>query len=231
MADYDAGDITERERLAAQRQRAIAKSNVNSVTDEAERQMATYDMADAQNASLADVQRKQAGRKTEADRFEANRQLQNASLGLLGTFGPAANGSTITNFMNMLANRNDADNSVYWQQHADNLNTINNAEQESINQNQINRANTGATTEKAIRDIVNDLVADITNTNPNLYEDINPNDYGASDLYNKYDLTNPKLANLSGYIMPENAEQNVRNRRNTLQRNDYFSRLINGYNR
>lgn len=236
MADYDAGDITDRERLAASRQKEIARFNRDSITDstygQLPQQLRNYDQADRQNARLRDVQLKQISRKNETDRFEAQRQLQNAALGLFGSMDQGMNSSTVGNAMKMLRNRNDSDNTTYWQQLMDNQNTVRNAYEEAANQNQVARNDTIVNASKAIRDLEGDLAANLSNINPNLY--VSPGT-GEGVLYaweggpgeqRKAD----HLAQLSGYIMPANAEQAVRGQRNKIQRNDYFGKLMNQFN-
>lgn len=238
MADYDSGEITERERLAAQRQKEIAEFNRNSISDptygQLANQLANYDQANRQNAALRDVQFRQSGRKAEADRFEANRNLQNAALGLFGSLGnQAMNSSTLGNTMSMLRDRNDADNSTYWQQLTENRNAVQNAYDESYNQNQVAKNDVITNAAKAIRDIESDLAANLSNINPNLYVAPGTGE-GVLNAWNPgpYEQrVDDHLAQLSGYIMPENAEQNVRPNRNTLRRNDYFSQLVNQFNR
>jgi len=231
MADYDSGEITERERLAAQRQKNIASFNAQAVRNQLDRQLANYDQANKQNAALRDVQLGQIGRKTEADRFEAARNLQNAALGLLGSMNQGMNGSTIGNAMYMLNNRNDADNSIYWQQHTDNANQVNNAYQEALNQNQVAKNDAVTNAAKALQDLEADLSANLSNINPNLY--VAPGtgnaNFKSNELYSEKSVK-PNLAKLSGYLMPENTEQNVRNKRNKLLGNDYFSNMINKFN-
>ena len=360
MADYDEGEVTEREELAADRQKGIADYNANTLkktakynretakniaswssgmqnklagknaaqtTDVAKynakatrnqlgNQFDTYDFANRQNASLRDTQFKQASRKSEAERFEAQRQLQNAALGLFGTMNQAMNGSTVGNTMRMLENRNDADNSTYWQNLQDNRNAIQNAYDESYNQNQVAKRDAAVNALKALQDIqgdlssnlgniqsdlfanlVNirgdlltnvgnnrgdlyanlrnlqgDLAANLNNINPNLYEDpsnikVPESGYKIPDNWSRIgtmqnssgnmtknpiykapgsnaairsleDMTQNDInsvrehnATLLDYIMPANAEQNVRDDRNVLARGDYFSDLINGFNR
>lgn len=239
MADYDAGEITDRERLAAERQKEIARFNRDSITDstygQLTQQLKNYDQADRQNARLRDVQLKQISRKNETDRFEAQRQLQNATIGLLGSMGnQAMNSSTIGNTMSMLRNRNDSDNTTYWQQLMDNQNTVRNAYEEAANQNQVARNDAIINASKAIRDLEGDLSANLSNINPNLY--LSPGTTSESVLYaweggpgeqRKAD----HLAQLSGYIMPANAEQAIRSQRNRVQRNDYFGNMLNRFNR
>lgn len=371
MADYDSGEITARERKAAERQKEIAnfsdytltntadwnkgsannieswneanqrnlasknagntsqiaQYNAGATRDQLNRQLANYDFANRQNQSLRDTQFKQASRKSEAERFEAQRNLQNAALGLFGTMNQAMNGSTVGNTMRMLENRNDADNSVYWQQLQDNRNAIQNAYDESVNQNNVAKRDAAINAIKALQDIQGDLsanlnniqtdlwgnignlrsdlftnisniggdlfanrsnlradtAANLNNINPNLYEgpwgiggmrwgggqrspfdsnlgnyidasgyaipsnmkdifaNVNSGIYKApgsnatisgyqTEANNKLNAVGQNNATLLDYIMPANAEQNVRNRRNTLRGNDYYSQLINGFN-
>lgn len=374
MANYDKGETTDREKLAAGRQKDIAKYNDNTLQDVAEYNRATarnmaswnsgiqnklanknaqqttdvaeynaantrkqfgsqydnYNFANRQNKALRDTQFKQASRKSEAERFEAQRNLQNAALGLFGTMNQAMNGSTVGNTMHMLQNRNDADNSTYWQQLQDNRNAIQNAYDESVNQNQVAKRDAAINALKAIRDLQGDLssnlgniqndlfanlanirgdlltnvgnivgdryaaqrnlrgdlAANLNNINPNLYESPDSNialtSEGSSGAIGKitvpstgYEIpdnltriatmqdssgnmtknpiykapgsnskmsgyeneiiealngTNENNARLLDYIMPANAEQNVRGKRNKLRSNNYFSRLINGFN-
>lgn len=299
LADQNA-DIDQRN---ANRTSSIAEYNANATKSQLDQQLANYDFANRQNASLRDVQFKQASRKSEAERFEAERQLQNAAIGLLGSMNQAMNGSTTGNAMKMFANRNDSDNSTYWQQLQDNRNAIQNAYDESFNQNQVAKRDAAINAIKALKDIGSGLASDLNNINNewlnnllnirsdrlstvsnaendyytntrnlrgdlaanlnNIAQDLYkapaelamPSGYNVPDwaktMYDKFykapgsnstitnlqnqaqsQLNNVKQNNatLLDYIMPANAEQNVRGKRNTLRRNDYFSRLINDFN-
>lgn len=170
MADYDNAEVTERERLAAQNQIALAKYNADTSRNQLAQQLANYDMSDKQNRRLADVQLRQNSRKTEADRFDAMRDLQNSALGLFGSMNQAMNGSTTGNAMYMLGNRNDKDNMNYWTQHQTNQNAVENAYDESVNQNNLARNEAASTTEAAIRNMEADLAANLNNINPKLYQ-------------------------------------------------------------
>lgn len=139
MADYDKGEVTDRERLAAERQKEIQGYNAQSTRNQLQQQLGNYDFANRQNRSLADVQLKQNSRKTSSDRFEAQRDLQNAALGLMGSMNQAMNGSTLGNLMRMLENRNDKDNNTYWTQHQVNQDQVENSYTEAFNQNNVAR--------------------------------------------------------------------------------------------
>lgn len=336
----------------AQNTNRISEYNAGATRQQLGNQLGNYDFANSQNADLRDTQLTQAGRKSEAERFEAQRQLQNAALGLFGSMNQAMNGSTIGNAMSMLRNRNDSDNSTYWQTLQDNVNAVQNAYDESYNQNQVAKRDAAISAIKSLQDINSDLssnlnnvqtdllsdigtmrgdlfsnlsniesdlftnrrnlrgdlAANLNNVNPNLFFDptgntktklenqlaalqakknksrsdknkiselkeqiknlpssplgdvgINTAGYaipgdkadifsgryssiykapGTNAAINRYQneaqslLDNVKQndTRVLDYIMPESAEQNVINRRNRLGGNDYFSRLINGFN-
>lgn len=336
----------------AQNTSRISEYNAGATRQQLGNQLSNYDFANRQNADLRDTQLTQAGRKSEAERFEAQRQLQNAALGLFGSMNQAMNGSTIGNAMSMLRNRNDSDNSTYWQTLQDNRNALQNAYDESYNQNQVAKRDAAISAIKSLQDINSDLssnlnnvqtdllsdigtmrgdlftnlsniqsdlitnrrnlrgdlAANLNNVNPNLFfdptgntktklenqlaelqakknksksdknkiselkeqiknlpssplKDVETNTAGYSipgdkaDIFsgryssiyqapgtnaaiNRYQNEAQNLLNnvkqndtrVLDYIMPESAEQNVVGRRNRLGGNDYFSRLINGFN-
>jgi len=247
MADYDAGEITDRERKAAQNQTAISGQNVRDVQNQLKRQLANYDYADAQNRALADTQLRQNSRKTSADRFEAQRDLQAATLGLLGSMGSAMNGSTTGNLMRLLENRNDKENNTYWAQHQTNQDQVENAYQDSLNQNNVARRDAMQSAEKAIRDIESDWAANMNNINPNLFQQGAIGGNGALSSVTAWtpDKAQQNNAPISGYVIPDNRAvrnerttaqptptnaRNVGAVRNTMGGNDYFSQLMNRFN-
>lgn len=233
MADYDAGEVTERERLAAERQKAIQGFNAQSTKNQLDQQLANYDFANRQNRALADVQRDQNSRKTSSDRFEAQRDLQNAALGLFGSMNQAMNGSTLGNLMRMLEDRNDKENNTYWTQHQVNQDQVENSYDEAVNQNNVAKNDAAISAEKALRDSQADLAANLSNINPNLYEA--PGEGSANlgaDGYAASKQVAENNAKISGYMMPDNSAQAAQDvaPRNQLKRDDYFSRLVNGFN-
>ena len=230
MADYDAGELTDRERLAGENQVTIAKRNADDVRNQLRQQLETYDFANRQNRALADTQIKQGQRKTESDKFEASRDLQNAAIGLLGSMGPAAmNGSAVYNFMRMLENRNDKDNNVYWTQEETNRDQVENSYQDSFNQNNVAKRDAVTSADKALRDIESALSANLNNINPNLFVEPGTGDanLNSGDVWTGAGDIKQNNAMISGYLMPDNRSGAPRNR---LQGNDYYSRLINGFN-
>lgn len=230
---YDEGEVTERERLAAEKQKEIAAYDANAVRTQLAQQLANYDFANRQNRRLADVQLKQNSRKTSSDRFEAQRDLQNAALGLMGSMNQAMNGSTLGNLMRMLEDRNDKENNTYWAQHQVNQDQVENSYDDSVNQNNVAKRDAAANSEKALADIESNLAANLNNINPNLYEAPGTGSaaLGASGTAaaNQVAENNAKL---SGYVMPDNSAQAARDvaPRNRVGGTDYFARLVNRFN-
>lgn len=256
MADYDSGEITPRERQAAKNQSTLSTQNIRDVENQLARQLSNFDYADAQNRALADTQLKQNSRKTSADRFEAQRDLQAAALGLLGSMGSAMNGSTTGNLMRMLESRNDKENNTYWAQHQQNQDQVENAYNDSLNQNNVARRDAMQSAEKAVRDINADWAANLNNINPNLFTMASPADsVGNHKSADTWDEKKAKQNNatISGYLIPDNrgngtlltpqgerllsqsmhtggARNQVRGGDRQAVSGDYFSQLMNRFN-
>lgn len=247
MANYDAGEITDREQQAANNQTSISAQNVRDVQNQLNRQLANYDFADAQNRALADTQLRQNSRKTSADRFEAQRDLQAATLGLLGSMGTAMNGSSTGNLMRMLESRNDKENNTYWAQHQVNQDAVENAYQDSLNQNRVARRDAMQSAEKSIRDIESDWAANLNNINPNLFQQGavggNEDELSSRTAWDE-NRSQQNNAQISGYTIPDNMSanrtptgatqpsnaMNIGTTRNQIGGNDYFSQMMNRFN-
>lgn len=242
--DYDEAELTPREKKAAQNQDKISTQNIRDVENQLARQLANYDFADAQNRALAETQLRQNSRKTSEDRFEAQRDLQAAALGLLGSMGSAMNGSTTGNLMRMLESRNDKDNNTYWSQHQVNQDAVMNSLNDSINQNRVARRDAMQSAEKAVRDINADWSANRNNINPQLFAMADPVDSaGGHKSANTWNESKAKQNNatISGYLVPDLhhseglngnvlARNVVRGGRTNKVGGDYFSQLMNRFN-
>lgn len=214
---------------AKQNQLALTQFDVGATKNEAQRHSANYAMADAQNAALRDVQLAQIGRKGETDRFEAQRALQNAALGLFGNLGTAGFGSTVGNLMRMLRSRNDSDNNTYWQQLADNQNQVLNAYDESLNQNRVSENDMWAGAEKAVKDIESQYAANMWNLDQDA--DVTPGQgegqFAAHKLYND-NAKQPNYAKLAGYLTPQDYANEIRKRRQPASAYDFYDAYIRG---
>ena len=152
-----------------------------------------------------------------------------------GAMGSHMNGSNMENFLSMIDSRNDADNVNFWDQLQENWNTAENAYNESLNQNALQRNEIVANARKQMHDIE-------ANTSANL-QNIDEDEYyapgkGRTDFWfrgygNDADqkMSPGNMAQVSGYIMPSNAQQVSRNVVPPQQTTgtDYFSKMLNGY--
>lgn len=227
-------NLSDNELKAANNQKILAQSDAASVEKQLKRQLKNYDAADARNRNLADLELIQASRDAGADRFEAQRDLQNAALGVMGSMNQAFNGSSLGNLQYMLENRNDKENATYWNQYQKNADTINNAWNESKNANDAARADALANAEAQIGAIESSYAANLNNLDPDLF--VKPGtgeaDLGSNDVVDK-NRTSRANSSVAGYVMPDNARQNINpsTTNQSLAGNDYFSRLLKGFNR
>ena len=233
MADYDAGEVTGREKKAASNLGSLATYNANTAKNQLNQQLGNYDLADRQNRRLADLQLKQNSRKAASERFGANKKLQSAVKGVLGTMDNALNGSSLYSMLDMINTRTDLDNNEVWNTLTQNQNTVENAYNEALNQNILARNDAASNAEQAIRGVEADTAAQLNNINPNLFTKpgTGASDLGSGGLYekNRSEANNPKM---SGYIMPDDANRvaNEKQRPNKTGGSDYFSKLLNRYN-
>lgn len=228
---------------SAKRTAEIAKANAAATTQQLDRQLENYDYANELNRRLADLERIQNSRQLEDDRFNANRDLQSSALGILGSMNQAMNGSTVQNLMSMLENRNDRDNVSYWSAHQKSNDQVENAYEESVNQNEIAARDAIISAEKALRDQESDLSANLNNIDSGRYAAPGTGDanLGAADLWEKYMRPRTEADRYAqsrsgysgtGYVMPDNSVQEARAKapRNRLTGNDYFSNMMNRFN-
>lgn len=235
MADYDAAEVTDRERQAADHLGSIAKYNAQSTHNQLSQQLGNYDQADKQNRQLADVQRAQNSRKAASERFGQNKKLQTSTQGLLGAAGNALNGSGLYRVLDMLATRTDLDNNEVWNSLTQNQNTVENAYNESLNQNALARNDAASNAEFALRGINADTAAQRNNINPSLFVEPGEGEAGVADADGVYEKNKrePNMAQLSGYLMPDDALTGARKAQkpNTASTGStYYDKMLNRYN-
>lgn len=222
------------EKNAASRAKNIAKWNRRSVDLNLGWMNDLYDASDKQNKELLNDEKVQNRQKTEADRFQAQRSLQNAARGLVNTVGQGLNSSATGNIANMVRGQQDSDNVDYWTTLRQNQNTVENAYQEALNQNYLSRREAGIKAQIAKRDIESNLAASLQNIHPDLYEKpTSSGKYGSlstqkdntSDAKAKKSAADNKVRS-SGYVSKA-YDQPTANTNGTAL-NDYFSRLLRG---
>lgn len=241
---------TKEEQTAQIRLNEISDWNRETVNKNLASMNEAYDAADRQNKELLDTERMQNRQKVEADRFQAQRNLQNAARSLVNSVGNGLNSSAAGNIRNLLMDQQDASNVDYWTTLRQNQNAVENAYREAVNQNYLNRLEAGVNAEVAKRDIEANQSAQLQNLNPDLY--VSPKehsefygddwqrstDYGvgssgtidkskaaADEARKQYALpTAPSGRGSSGYVTTATGLTSG-NRSNI---NDYFSKLLRG---
>ena len=218
--DYDAGEVTPREESARWNQQALGEAAAKNQNDLYYNQLANYNLSDRYNAELADEQRAQIGRKSDAERYNQLRKLQQATTGVANSMGNALSGSGAQVLGEMATERKDQDNVDYWQQYVDNINAVNNSQRESLNQNELNRADLKANQRYALQGIENDLAANYNNINPEFF--VKPGEEGAyfSKPENSREVAEWQAPNTdyyqdytrgldSGYVQPKKAKNTI----------------------
>lgn len=218
--NYDDGEVTPREQQARWNQQALGEDAASNQTELYKNQLANYDLSDRFNSELADEQRRQLGQKANTERYQQFRKLQQATTGVANAMGNALSGSGDQVLGEMATERKDQDNVDYWQQYVDNLNAVNNSQMESLNQNELNRADLAANQRYALRSIQNDLAANYNNINPEFF--VRPGEDGAyfgkpdnsrneeqwqapnTDYYQDY-----RRGLDSGYVQPKKNNQTI----------------------
>lgn len=200
--------ITSDQKKAAANLGGIAGYNAQSTKNQLSQARTNFNLADAQNAALAETQYDQNSRKAAGERFVQARKLQSSASDVTNAAGNALNGSGFANLVRMLRDRTDWDNSEVLNTLTQNQNAVRNSLDESINANVLARNDAAMTAEHALRGIEADMSAQLNNINPGLY--VAPGT-GAANFSSKDMAKNntlpAHLAALAGYILPANAAQ------------------------
>lgn len=239
---------TDKENIAAERVNRLSDWNRETANLNLKWMNELYEKADKQNQDLLRNEISQNRRDTEANRFNAQRNLQNAMMGAVNTTGSGMNGSAASNLSRMAFGQNDADNVDYWNNLRKNQDTVGNAYQESANQNYLSRAEAAINAEVAKRDIEGNQSASLNDINQDLWVDPSTHaSYSSRDAsgykFGSYDTRAEALNEANNYITGSdgrpkmspyvtngyaNAARNMQSGSKASPLNDYFSRLLRG---
>ena len=224
---------TDQQRQAAGNLGTIAGFNADATRTQFGQQMGNFDMSDEQNRALADRERTQASRNISGDRFAQQSRMQSAAQGLIRQGGNAFNSSTTFDFLDMLRHREDLDNAEAWNTLRQSWESIEDRFTEAYNANRLARNDLAANAEFALRGIEADTAAQRNNIHPDLF--VAPGSgaagFGASGFFDENRVA-ANLAQLSGYITPDNAQQGAfaQQGANQLGGGGHFAALMNQYN-
>jgi hypothetical protein len=222
---------TAAQKKAANQLRGIAGFNATSTTDQLNRALGDFDLADRQNTALADVQHQANSKQSAADRFSQLKKLQSSTRGVLGAAGNAMQGSQTGSLIGMLTNRNDADTAEVLGTLAQNQNAVSNSLTESMNANVLSRRDAINNAIFGLRGIEADTAAQMSTINPDLYKA--PGAGGTAALIAKHGATAENRAKASGYFLPDNEgakAAKLAKPGSTMRGTSYFDKLLNSYN-
>lgn len=241
-------DITDRERKAADNLGGIVGWNADTVRGAFDNANKVYDVADEQSKNLRAVQTKQNKKTAANDWYAQQQKLQSVVANLSDNMGNSANGSSIYDFWDMIARKDDMDDASTLDTMRKNQNTIDNAYYEAIMQNNNSRNDQAMQTEKNLREIAGDYAAQMNNISPGMVDE-----NGLIDTEN-HTLNLPDWLNTSFFdehlreaVKPEDqglyrpdaaasdnwAQYLLTGQRNTASASspDYRNRLVQGYQR
>lgn len=227
---------TQSDRASAKNQLEIAKTDAGNAMLYNSRLFSGYDFADRASENLTKLQKQQAARQSEIDRFNAQADLIDAFISLVGGLGTAATSSTALNIMDMVSNWNDKENGSIWENLEGNWNTLDNELLSQKNAQDNNRNELAARGEKDLADMESSTAANLNNINPSLYTKPGTGDadLGSSGYYDKHKAQEREMG-LTGYLMPATAVDAARSQtpRNRLssEGGNYWSRVMNYKNR
>jgi hypothetical protein len=220
---------TAKENKAASQLKAISGFNAGSVTNQLNRALGDYDVADRQSESLANVQLEANSKKTASDRFSQAKRLQSSTRGILGAAGNALQGSQLGSLIGMLRDRNDLDSGEALSTLSDNQNAARAALTENKNATVLARRDAMTTAEMELRRLEGDLSAQLTSLNPDLYTAPGRGaaNLGSATTAARRSTVAENRAAKSGYFLPEAAPKVVAPK---MQGASYFDKLLNSYN-
>lgn len=241
-------DITDRERKAADNLGGIVGYNADTVRQAYDNANRVYDVADQQSKNLQAVQTTQNKKTAANDWYAQQQKLQSVVANLSDSMGNAANGSSQYDFWDMIARKDDMDDASTLDTMRKNQNTIDNAYYEAIMQNNNSRNDQAMQTEKDLRELAADYVAQMNNISPGMVDEnelvdaenhtINVPDWLDTSFFSDH-VREAITPEDQGLYRPDSAASDnwaqylLTGQRNTASSSspDYRSRLVQGYQR
>lgn len=239
---------TDKERKAADNLAGIVGWNADTVRGAYDNANKVYDVADEQSKNLQAVQTKQNKKTATNDWYAQQQKLQSSVAALSDNMGNSANGSSIYDFWDMIARKDDMDDASTLDTMRKNQNTIDNAYYEAVMQNNNSRNDQAMQTEKNLREIGGDYAAQMNSISPDMVEENNLID-GENHTLNLPDWLNTSFFDEhvrdaivpedQGFYRPDNAASDnwaqylLTGQRNTASSASpgYRDRLVQGYQR
>lgn len=239
---------TDKERRAADNLAGIVGWNADTVRGAYDNANKVYDVADEQSKNLQAVQTKQNKKTAANDWYAQQQKLQSSVAALSDNMGNSANGSSIYDFWDMIARKDDMDDASTLDTMRKNQNTIDNAYYEAIMQNNNSRNDQAMQTEKNLREIAGDYAAQMNSISPDMVDEnglidgenhtLNLPDWLSTSFFDEH-LRKAVKPEDQGLYRPDAAASDnwaqylLTGQRNTASASspDYRNRLVQGYQR
>lgn len=159
---------TDEQRQAAANLGSIAGYNADTLRDQYDNTMATFDLADQQNENLKNNNILLAKQNAGSDWFRQHLKLQRTASALNDRSGNAMRGSYLYDYRDTLAAADDNIDSETLDTQRQNENQVLQSYFEALAQNNVNRQEAAMNTENGLRELYADYVAQLNNIHPDL---------------------------------------------------------------
>lgn len=159
---------TDEQKQAGANLGSIAGFNADTLRDQYDKTMATFDLADKQNENLKYNNIRLAKQKLGSDWFRQHLKLQRVSSALNDKAGTAMRGSYLYDYRDALAAADDNIDSETLDTQRENENQVLQSYFEALAQNNVNRQEAAMNTENGLRELYADYVAQLNNIHPDL---------------------------------------------------------------
>lgn len=159
---------TDEQRQAAANLGSIAGYNADTLRDQYDNTMATFDLADQQNENLKNNNILLAKQNAGSDWFRQHLKLQRTASALNDRSGNAMRGSYLYDYRDALAAADDNIDSETLDTQRQNENQVLQSYFEALAQNNVNRQEAAMNTENGLRELYADYVAQLNNIHPDL---------------------------------------------------------------
>lgn len=163
---------SEQQKKAAENLGGITNWNQDTILGAAKNADKVFDISDKQNENLKNIQVKQARRNAGNDWYTQQQRLQSVAANLRESMGNAMYGSTLYDFWDLLARKDDMDDVEVLNTMRENINNVDNEYWQALMATNNSRNESYLDTEQNLRELASDYAAQLNNIHPDLAEDV-----------------------------------------------------------
>ena len=199
---------------------SITGYNADTLRDQYEDTLATFDLADQQNENLKDNNILLARQNAGSDWFRQHLKLQRTASSLNDRAGNATRGSYLYDYRDLLTTADDNIDSETLDTLRQNENQVLQSYFEALAQNNVNRQEAAMNTENGLRELYADYVAQLNNIHPDLASQYMNNgghtlngspDWLDTDFFDEHRL-DPLSPERQGLYRPDRANHDARDK-------------------